>query len=164
MSREDGRGTAEASNTCEHGDHPAPPNKRFCSDVCAACELAEHPGGKAECAGICSASAPPGEPKAVVNEKTTWHERFGNRWFEVVDHNEEVQAHCGRRETAQFLADSLNETDLTQRRASAKPEIEEYEGEDKIINTIARLTGKPGGASYEEVQSMRAMLRGRGTR
>lgn len=40
-------------NTCEHGDHPAPANKRFCSDACAACELAEHPGGKAECAGLC---------------------------------------------------------------------------------------------------------------
>lgn len=25
-------------NTCEHGDHPAPAGKRFCSDACRACE------------------------------------------------------------------------------------------------------------------------------
>lgn len=25
-------------NTCEHGDHPAPPGKRFCSYACETCE------------------------------------------------------------------------------------------------------------------------------
>lgn len=29
---------ADMSNTCEHGDHPAPAGRRFCSDACAECE------------------------------------------------------------------------------------------------------------------------------
>lgn len=37
---------------CEHGDHPAPDGKRFCSDACKRCE-----GMNADfsigCAGIC---------------------------------------------------------------------------------------------------------------
>lgn len=41
-------------NTCEHGgDHPAPPNKRFCSDVCSRCDETEHDAEKQGCAGIC---------------------------------------------------------------------------------------------------------------
>lgn len=42
------------SNTCEHGgDHPAPPNKRFCSDACSRCDETEHDAEKQGCAGIC---------------------------------------------------------------------------------------------------------------
>lgn len=41
-----------AANVCEHGDHPAPDGKRFCSPECERCEHAEHfPDG--ECANIC---------------------------------------------------------------------------------------------------------------
>jgi hypothetical protein len=42
----------ESENVCEHGDHRAPEGKRFCSEACARCELADAPDG-AECAGIC---------------------------------------------------------------------------------------------------------------
>lgn len=27
-----------SQNTCEHGDHSAPPGKRFCSNLCEKCE------------------------------------------------------------------------------------------------------------------------------
>lgn len=38
-------------NGCEHGDHPAPPNKRFCSEACMNCErYSESDNG---CDGIC---------------------------------------------------------------------------------------------------------------
>lgn len=44
------RGTSE--NCCEHGDHPAPPGKRFCSYACQTCE--GHTGPfSGECAGLC---------------------------------------------------------------------------------------------------------------
>jgi len=39
-------------NVCEHGDHPAPPGQRFCSDACAHCETSTCREGQ-ECAGIC---------------------------------------------------------------------------------------------------------------
>lgn len=39
-------------NVCEHGDHVAPPGRRFCSPECARCELAECDDAD-ECAGIC---------------------------------------------------------------------------------------------------------------
>lgn len=42
---------AEAS-VCEHGDHPAPEGKRFCSEECKRCEVADCPEGE-ECAGLC---------------------------------------------------------------------------------------------------------------
>lgn len=29
------------ANCCEHGDHPAPDGKRFCSEACALCDLGE---------------------------------------------------------------------------------------------------------------------------
>ena len=37
-------------NCCEHGDHAAPPGKRFCSAACAACEAGT---------GYCSECGPP---------------------------------------------------------------------------------------------------------
>ncbi len=40
-------------NICEHGDHPAPAGKRFCSRSCAMCELSEHDATTTECAGLC---------------------------------------------------------------------------------------------------------------
>jgi hypothetical protein len=43
----------EAENVCEHGDHAAPPNKRFCSKACQICEVAPCDHSKQECAGIC---------------------------------------------------------------------------------------------------------------
>lgn len=43
----------QAVNVCEHGDHPAPVGKRFCSDACAKCEVADFDDTKASCAGIC---------------------------------------------------------------------------------------------------------------
>lgn len=38
-------------NTCEHGDHPAPAYKRFCSDACLRCEHESE--GDNGCDGIC---------------------------------------------------------------------------------------------------------------
>lgn len=40
-------------NVCEHGDHPAPAGKRFCSRACAECESTDHDARKTECAGVC---------------------------------------------------------------------------------------------------------------
>lgn len=39
-------------NTCEHGDHPAPEGKRFCSTACARCEH-ESEDEETGCDGIC---------------------------------------------------------------------------------------------------------------
>lgn len=39
-------------NVCEHGDHPAPEGKRFCSTACEECERADCDEDD-ECAGIC---------------------------------------------------------------------------------------------------------------
>lgn len=36
---------------CEHGDHPCPPNRRFCSAACARCE--HESVGENGCDGIC---------------------------------------------------------------------------------------------------------------
>ena len=47
----------EAENVCEHGDHPAPPGKRFCSRACWECEAAECDHTVQECAGLCLAGA-----------------------------------------------------------------------------------------------------------
>lgn len=41
----------EAANVCEHGDHPAPEGKRFCSPSCESCEHED--SGDFACAGIC---------------------------------------------------------------------------------------------------------------
>jgi hypothetical protein len=38
-------------NVCEHGDHEAPPGKRFCSEACIACE--HESTGENGCDGIC---------------------------------------------------------------------------------------------------------------
>lgn len=46
---------AQSANVCEHGDHPAPAGRRFCSRACAECELAEHDASRGECAGLCGA-------------------------------------------------------------------------------------------------------------
>ncbi len=40
----------QAENVCEHGDHPAPEGKRFCSEACERCEHESAHGG---CDGIC---------------------------------------------------------------------------------------------------------------
>ena len=40
---------------CEHGDHPCPEGRIFCSIACEACELADCPAGE-ECAGVCNRS------------------------------------------------------------------------------------------------------------
>jgi hypothetical protein len=41
-------------NVCEHGDHPAPPGRRFCSIECAECESTDADfSATVECAGIC---------------------------------------------------------------------------------------------------------------
>jgi hypothetical protein len=39
-----------AENTCEHGDHPAPDGKRFCSYACLRCE---HSAAEQGCDGTC---------------------------------------------------------------------------------------------------------------
>jgi hypothetical protein len=45
---------ARAENVCEHGDHPAPDGKRFCSKACEACE---HESVSDDgCDGICARS------------------------------------------------------------------------------------------------------------
>jgi len=44
-----------AVNVCEHGDHPAPDGKRFCSQACADCELADC-DAETNCAGLCAYS------------------------------------------------------------------------------------------------------------
>jgi hypothetical protein len=41
-----------AENVCEHGDHPAPKGKRFCSPECAQCELLDA-DFSVGCAGLC---------------------------------------------------------------------------------------------------------------
>lgn len=38
---------------CEHGDHPAPAGKRFCSKACERCEHTDHDATVDECAGLC---------------------------------------------------------------------------------------------------------------
>lgn len=47
----------ETTNTCEHGDHPAPPLRRFCSKECQTCEETDQPtnadGTSEGCAGLC---------------------------------------------------------------------------------------------------------------
>lgn len=43
----------QTENCCEHGDHPAPIGKRFCSPECQTCDAADTPTDDAECAGIC---------------------------------------------------------------------------------------------------------------
>lgn len=48
----DSEEVARDANVCEHGDHPAPPGKRFCSRACAECERADCDDSE-ECAGIC---------------------------------------------------------------------------------------------------------------
>lgn len=45
-----------AENVCEHGDHPAPTGKRFCSPDCESCEVADCDPGE-ECAGLCDLRA-----------------------------------------------------------------------------------------------------------
>ncbi len=42
---------SDDENVCEHGDHPAPPNKRFCSEECCRCEHESRSEGG--CDGIC---------------------------------------------------------------------------------------------------------------
>lgn len=44
---------AKEVNCCEHGDHPAPPGKRFCSTACATCEQVEGPDLTTGCTGLC---------------------------------------------------------------------------------------------------------------
>ena len=43
----------EILNVCEHGDHPAPENARFCSPECQQCEQTAFDESIAQCAGIC---------------------------------------------------------------------------------------------------------------
>jgi len=43
--------TDNEENVCEHGDHPAPPGKRFCSETCQRCE--EQSTSEGGCDGIC---------------------------------------------------------------------------------------------------------------
>lgn len=45
-------GPCAEMNCCEHGDHPAPPGKRFCSLSCAKCERTEC-DESLDCAGRC---------------------------------------------------------------------------------------------------------------
>jgi hypothetical protein len=40
-------------NVCEHGDHPAPAGKRFCSPACQRCE-SESRNRETGCDGICT--------------------------------------------------------------------------------------------------------------
>ena len=47
------RPAAGEENVCEHGDHPAPAGKRFCSRACQECEATDHDARKTECAGVC---------------------------------------------------------------------------------------------------------------
>lgn len=42
----------EEKNCCEHGDHPAPDGKRFCSPECARCEV-ESECEETGCDNIC---------------------------------------------------------------------------------------------------------------
>ena len=47
---------ADCANCCEHGDHPAPYGKRFCSIACQICDGYE--SGKLGCAGLCKTLCP----------------------------------------------------------------------------------------------------------
>jgi len=51
------RAASDEENGCEHGDHPAPTGKRFCSDVCKQCEMTNVLAGK-DCAGLCVSETP----------------------------------------------------------------------------------------------------------
>lgn len=46
---------APMPNVCEHGDHPAPAGKRFCSEACCTCDGTDAPEGDL-CAGVCGRS------------------------------------------------------------------------------------------------------------
>lgn len=46
------------------------------------------------------------------------------------------------------------------RPASARPGIEEYEVEDRIIDTIARVADGERAVSHEDIQALRSMIRG----
>jgi hypothetical protein len=45
----------DGGNCCEHGDHPAPSGKRFCSPECDECEHSPH-NDDGSCSGICNCS------------------------------------------------------------------------------------------------------------
>jgi hypothetical protein len=45
------------ANCCEHGDHPAPVGKRFCSEACCRCEH-ESTNAETGCDNICGLGAP----------------------------------------------------------------------------------------------------------
>jgi hypothetical protein len=47
-----------AENVCEHGDHPAPPGRRYCSDACQECDYTEHYDPETECANVCGKRKP----------------------------------------------------------------------------------------------------------
>lgn len=42
-----------AENVCEHGDHPAPAGKRFCSYACETCEGDSFGAFSDGCSGLC---------------------------------------------------------------------------------------------------------------
>lgn len=50
-----------ACNVCEHGDHPAPVGRRFCSAACQACDGTEHDASDSECAGVCGQAGAGGD-------------------------------------------------------------------------------------------------------
>ena len=72
-------------NVCEHGDHPAPPGKRFCSDACKKCEIAEC-GPSEECADLCGWGK---TYRALDAEQARWQDRIEQviieRGFEPFD-------------------------------------------------------------------------------
>jgi hypothetical protein len=47
----------ECANVCEHGDHPAPEGRRFCSRACQECEGMDVVSD--DCAGVCHATPSP---------------------------------------------------------------------------------------------------------
>lgn len=49
-------GALSADNVCEHGDHPAPVGRRFCSSECETCE--NNSFGRNGCDGTCKRGEP----------------------------------------------------------------------------------------------------------
>lgn len=86
------QGEPQRENTCEHGDHPAPAGKRFCSEACLRCEQYDAPESAEGCVGICWGATPDGasvEGPAVPQGEPCHHLR---RFETAAEHDAFVAA------------------------------------------------------------------------
>lgn len=70
---------AGIANVCEHGDHAAPPNARFCSEECRNCEGADAPEGE-ECASLCLRAA----QFVRKSDEKIFRVRLSGHWTEII--------------------------------------------------------------------------------